>query len=186
VESRLRIDWPPAAISGRLKLRYPDDPRMRISPETIYRWVALDSRQGGGLYRHLRQREIGRRLGRSHTTISREFQRAKARHPWTTYHYRWAHPLAIEKWQKPRHCKRQDNVRLVTYVETKIKQKWSPDEIANRLRLDLPDVDQIRIGHETIYRWIYLTVWSMARSTWSFAESTKSKETAKIWKRQAI
>jgi IS30 family transposase len=61
VESRLRIDWPPAAISGRLKLRYPDDPRMRISPETIYHWVALDSRQGGGLYRHLRRRHKHRR-----------------------------------------------------------------------------------------------------------------------------
>lgn len=101
-------------------------------------------------------REIGRRLGRSHTTISREFQRAKARHPWTTYHYSWAHPLALEKRQKPRHCKRQDNIRLVTYVETKVKQEWSPDEIANRLRLDFPDDDQMRISHETIYRWIYL------------------------------
>ena len=102
------------------------------------------------------QREIARRLGRSHTTISREFQRAKARHPWTTYHYSWAHPLALEKRQKPRHCKRQNNVRLVAYVETKIKQEWSPDEIANRLRIDFPDDEQMRISHETIYRWIYL------------------------------
>ncbi len=61
VERRLRIDWPPAAISGRLKLRYPDDPKMRISPETIYRWVALDSQQGGELYRHLRRRHKHRR-----------------------------------------------------------------------------------------------------------------------------
>ncbi len=61
VETRLSIDWPPAAISGRLKLRYPDDPRMRISPETIYRWVALNSLHGGKLYRHLRRRHKHRR-----------------------------------------------------------------------------------------------------------------------------
>jgi IS30 family transposase len=61
VERRLRIDWPPGAISGRLKLKYPDDPKMRISPETIYRWVALDSRHGGELYRHLRRRHKHRR-----------------------------------------------------------------------------------------------------------------------------
>jgi IS30 family transposase len=61
VERRLRIDWPPAAICGRLKLRYPNDPRMRISPETIYRWVALDSQQGGELHRHLRRRHKHRR-----------------------------------------------------------------------------------------------------------------------------
>ena len=28
---------------------------MRISPETIYRWVALDSQHGGELHRHLRR-----------------------------------------------------------------------------------------------------------------------------------
>lgn len=61
VERRLFLDWSPAAISGRLKLKYPDDPMMRISPETIYRWVALDSRQGGHLYRHLRRRHKHRR-----------------------------------------------------------------------------------------------------------------------------
>jgi len=61
VERRLRNDWSPGAISGRLKLKYPDDPKMRISPETIYRWVALDSQQGGELYRHLRRRHKHRR-----------------------------------------------------------------------------------------------------------------------------
>lgn len=30
-------------------------------------------------------REIARRLGRNHGTISREFKRAKEKHPWTTY-----------------------------------------------------------------------------------------------------
>lgn len=61
VERHLLIDWPPGAISGRLKLKYPANPKMRISPETIYRWVALDSRYGGELYRHMRRRHKHRR-----------------------------------------------------------------------------------------------------------------------------
>jgi IS30 family transposase len=61
VERRLLFDWSPGAISGRLKLKYPDNPKMRISPETIYRWVALDSRYGGELYLHMRRRHKNRR-----------------------------------------------------------------------------------------------------------------------------
>lgn len=101
-------------------------------------------------------REIARRLGRHHSTISREFKRAKARHPWTTYYYDWAHPLALERCQKPRHLRRQNNPRLVAYVESKLRLEWSPEEIANRIRMDYPDNDQMRISHETIYRWVYL------------------------------
>jgi transposase, IS30 family len=101
-------------------------------------------------------REIARRLGRHHSTISREFKRAKARHPWTIYYYDWAHPLALERHQKPRHLRRQDTPRLVAHVESKLKLDWSPEEIANRIRLDYPGDDRMRISHETIYRWIYL------------------------------
>ena len=101
-------------------------------------------------------REIARRLGRSHSTISREFKRAKARHPWTTYHYDWTQPLALERSQQPRHWRRQNNQRLVAYVASKLRQEWSPEEIANRIRIDYPKDDRMRIRHETIYRWVYL------------------------------
>lgn len=101
-------------------------------------------------------REIARRLGRHHTTISREFKRAKARHPWTTYYYDWSHPLAIERSQKPRHLRRKNNFRLVAYVTSKLQIEWSPEEIANRIRIDYPTDEQMRISHETIYRWVYL------------------------------
>ena len=101
-------------------------------------------------------REIARRLDRHHTTISREMKRARAEHPQTTYYYDWTHPLALERRQQPRHFRRQNNQRLVAYVGSKLKLEWSPEEIANRIRIDYPDDDQMRISHETIYRWIYL------------------------------
>ena len=31
--------WSPLLISGRLRVLWPDDPRMRVCPETIYRWI---------------------------------------------------------------------------------------------------------------------------------------------------
>lgn len=42
------------------------------------------------------------------------------------------------------------------YVATKLRQEWSPEEIANRIRIDYPDDGRMRISHETIYRWVYL------------------------------
>ncbi len=59
--AKIREDWCPEAISGRLKVDYPGDETMRVSPETIYRWIYLDSRNKGGLFRHLRRRHKYRR-----------------------------------------------------------------------------------------------------------------------------
>jgi transposase, IS30 family len=101
-------------------------------------------------------REIGRRINRSHATISRELQRAKAVHPWTIYWYDWAQPLAVERACKPRHCRRQNNLRLVHYVETRLNKQWSPEEISHRLLIEYPTDTTMRISPETIYRWVYL------------------------------
>lgn len=101
-------------------------------------------------------REIARRLNRSHTTISRELERARSRYPCTVYWHDWAHPLAIERTCKARHYRRQEHLRLVRYVEAGIKKQWSPEEIAQRLWLDYPIDGNMRISHETIYRWVYL------------------------------
>jgi IS30 family transposase len=58
---RIKLDWSPEAISGRLKVEYTSDTQMRISHETIYRWIYLDSRNKGDLHRHLRRRHKYRR-----------------------------------------------------------------------------------------------------------------------------
>lgn len=48
-------DWSPEQIAGRLRRDHPSDRRMRISPETIYRWVYRDAADGGTLFEHLRR-----------------------------------------------------------------------------------------------------------------------------------
>jgi IS30 family transposase len=51
VEAGLRARWSPEQISARLRLEYPDDPEMRISHETIYQSLFVQSR--GELRRQL-------------------------------------------------------------------------------------------------------------------------------------
>lgn len=98
-------------------------------------------------------REIGHRLGRSHTTISREIRRNG--HPGTVYWYTFTHNQAIARRSLARHKRRQNNNRLMRYVERRLRRKWSPEQIAYRLLLDNPDDDTMRISPEAIYQWIY-------------------------------
>jgi len=44
VASKLVLDWSPEQISGWLKNRYPDNPSMRVSHETIYRSLFIQAR----------------------------------------------------------------------------------------------------------------------------------------------
>ena len=70
VAAQLGADWSPPQISAWLRVTYPDDPTMRLSPETIYRSLYVQSR--GVLRRaltaHLRRgRSTRRSQGRTPT-----------------------------------------------------------------------------------------------------------------------
>jgi IS30 family transposase len=57
------LDWSPEQISAWLKLRYPDEPAMRVSHETIYRSLFVQARGvlKKELRRHLRTKRIMRK-----------------------------------------------------------------------------------------------------------------------------
>jgi len=102
-------------------------------------------------------REIGRRLGRDHTSIMREINRNRPTYADdAVYWYTASQPVADKRRHKARsHC-RQKHLPLVDYVEDKLRLDWPPEAIAARLRIDYPDNELMRISHETIYRWVYL------------------------------
>lgn len=98
-------------------------------------------------------REIGRRLGRHHTSISREIERNG--YPNTVYYHGVSQPKADARARRPRHYRRKSNKRLYNYVMHRIRQDWSPEEIHKRLPVDYPDNESMRCCIETIYQWIY-------------------------------
>jgi IS30 family transposase len=101
-------------------------------------------------------REIGRRIGRHHTTIRREIERNGPEYPGDVYWYYDTQPAAAQRRHRARHHRRRGSTRLFDYVVGKIRLDWPPEAIAGRLKLDFPDDFSMRISHETVYRWIYL------------------------------
>ncbi len=53
VMDALRKGWTPERIEGRLKVEWPDDPRMRISHECLHRWIHAKPQRALDLRRYL-------------------------------------------------------------------------------------------------------------------------------------
>jgi IS30 family transposase len=100
-------------------------------------------------------REIARRLGRHHSTISREIKRNGPAFAHWVYWYDVAHPRALERRTRARHHRRRDHRALCDYVAQRLRAHWSPECIVGRLALDYPGQPAMRVSPEAIYRWIY-------------------------------
>ncbi len=69
VENKLSRSWSPEEVAGRLKMDYPDDRRMQISHQTIYRWLYSDSTRYAAFRPQLRHGRYRRRGRKPHVTI---------------------------------------------------------------------------------------------------------------------
>ena len=97
------------------------------------------------------QTQIADRLGRDKSTISRELRRNRSRNGyWATAAQRKAERRRSErpwvaKMQRP---------EVRRYVRDRLRQRWSPDQIAGRSHSDFPHNRRRQISHQTVYAWI--------------------------------
>lgn len=96
---------------------------------------------------------IGRALGRSVGTISREIKRNS--HPVLGYRPYGAHRAATAARARPKDSKLAEPGELHDYVKTKLLTHWSPEQISKLLIKEFPDDEQMRVSHETIYQALY-------------------------------
>ena len=97
--------------------------------------------------------QIAEEVGFHKATISRELRRniSGERYRATT-----AQAMADARARRAGTGKLAVNTRLRVEVERRLKHNESPEQIANRLRLDFPDDPEMRVSHETIYTSIYI------------------------------
>jgi IS30 family transposase len=105
-----------------------------------------------GLARGESMSAIARSLGRAPSTITREVAaNGGAGH----YGALRAHCRAGESSRRPKPAKLA-HPPLVRQVSTWLESLWSPQEIAERLRLEFPDDPMMQVSHETIYQSLFV------------------------------
>ena len=68
----------------------------------------------------------------------------------------WAHQAARSAARRPRAVKLGRGQPLRPVVLDLLEQRWSPQQIAARLRTDAPDQPELWVSHETIYQALYV------------------------------
>ena len=99
-------------------------------------------------------RAIAAVIGRSPSTVSRELRRnadGLGRYRATS-----AHARAYHRASRPKPAKLLSNLRLRGMVEADLAKKYSPEQIAGRLKVDFPDQPEMQVSTETIYQSLYV------------------------------
>lgn len=99
-------------------------------------------------------RAIGKSIGRSASTISRELKRNTK--PGAAYRATSAHMLAYERASRPKPAKLHTNTLLRATVEEDLAKKYSPEQISGRLRVQFPNQEEMWVSPETIYQSLYV------------------------------
>lgn len=120
------------------------------SPLTFYERQIIEMRLRG----NWKIRRIARYLKRNHTIVMREVRRNK--HPSGKYLAVFAEERARMRSHRTNKRKIDKDFLLELFVRNKLKEGWSPQQIAGRLKeIPPPNLHGQAISHESIYQYIY-------------------------------
>jgi len=142
--------------SGGRRLRYAPVVGVARKRDVSARFLSEDERvriadlrrAGAGV------RAIARELGRDPATVSRELRR-NVDPKSSAYRPHAAQRLAEQRRARPKTGKLVADVELREFVEGRLKQRWSPEQITHALRSEFRDQPHRRIVPETIYQAVY-------------------------------
>ena len=96
---------------------------------------------------------IGRTLGRSTSTISREVNANGGRDGYRAFR---ADERAYDNARRPKLRKVEINPRLARVLEEMLIKRWSPEQAAARLKIAFPDEPEMCLSHESIYQALFI------------------------------
>ena len=99
--------------------------------------------------------DIGKAMGRHKSTLSREVSRCRL--GYGGYRALTAQGLLEQRIHIAKRPKKiQNNPLLEEYIQKGLRKKWSPEQIANRLKMEYPNEPSMQISHEAIYTYLYV------------------------------
>jgi IS30 family transposase len=122
------------------------------------------------------QASIAERIGFDKGTVSREIARGKL--ATGRYSAKRGQADAVENGKRPKKVKLVENPRLRARVEEELGKKYSPEQIAGRLRRDFPHDPEMWVHHNTIYEALYIQARGALR-----ADLAKNLRTGRISRR---
>jgi IS30 family transposase len=139
------------------------------------RWLSLVEREEirAGLAAKLSLAQIARGLGRPTSTVSREVHRNGGAAGYVAWR---AERRAGELCRRPKPAKLAVAGELREFVVAGLEQRWSPRQIAARLRVEFPDRPEMWVSHETIYQSLFIQArGQFRRELTSYLRSGRSK-----------
>ncbi|MGH4011700.1 MAG: IS30 family transposase [Pseudonocardiaceae bacterium] len=127
-----------------------------------------------GLAEGLQFTEIGFRLGRDASVISRDVARHGGR---AGYRAVVANTAACAARERPKRFAVERSPRLRAVVCQQLRDGWSPASIAGRLPVEYASDQACRVSHEAIYQWVYAQpVSTLARELISLRTGRKARK----------
>jgi IS30 family transposase len=126
-------------------------------------------------------RGIAREIGVAASTVSREVRRGRLcsrGHAW--YDARIADHRAQGMRARPKTRRVDTCWSLRTAVIARLNERYSPEQVAGRLRVEFPDRPEMHVSHETIYQALYVQGAGALRHELTVEKALRSGRTGRV------